>query len=277
MTIIARFWPLAAGRARLGGLVCAFGVSVLSSSPLLAQGKPEALTLCHEDAVAFPLFFKDKDGYTPVLLKEIGGALGVPVKLVAKAWRDCLADVKAGTIDGAINASHSKERSDFADYPVNIYGDADASKRMHRSSYVLYRKKGTAVNFDGKAISGADGAIGAPTGYSVIAQLKQLNVKVDDSASASSEILGRVAEGKIAAAALISAEADDHLRRTAALQSVIERVPTALSERPYFTILSKKFTVQYPAFAKEFWRATGKVRASPEFQKKLADLGLLAE
>ncbi len=74
-----------------------------------------------------------------------------------------------------------------------------------------------------------------------------------------------------------SSEADDHLRRTAALQAVIERVPTALSERPYFTILSKKFTAQYPAFAKEFWRATGKVRASPEFQKKLTALGLLAE
>lgn len=260
--------------ARLASALLALGTMVGAA----AQSKPEGLTLCHEDAVAFPLFFKDKDGYTPILLKDVSVAVGVPIKLVARPWRDCLAAVKAGDIDGAINASYRKDRAEFADYPVSIYGDADASKRMHRSSYVLYRKKGAAINFDGKAFSGAgDGAVGAPTGYSVIAQLKQLNVKVDDSASASLEILTRVAEGKISAAALISAEADDVLRRSPPLRDAIERVPTALSEAAYYTILSKKFTAQHPGFAKDFWRATGKARGSADFQKKILDQSLIAE
>ena len=182
-----------------------------------------------------------------------------------------------GTMDGAINGSYSKERAEFADYPVNIYGEPDPSKRMHRSAYALYRVKGGSVGFDGKQLVNAGGVIAAPTGYSVIGQLKQLNAKIDDSVSATSEILKKVVDGQVLAGALIAAEGDDLLRKNPELQAKIERVMPLLSERPYFTLLSKQFTAKYTRFSREFWRSEGKVRTSAEFQKRILELQLIAE
>jgi polar amino acid transport system substrate-binding protein len=246
-------------------------IAVSSAQLSLAQSNPASITLCHENEDSYPWIIKAKPGYSMILMKEIELQLGLPIKLVARPWKECMEDVKSGAVDGAINASYSKERAEFAAFPLKMDGEPDASKRMYRATYALYRQKGGSIDFDGHKINGLTGSIGAQTGFSIIAQLKQLGVKVDDSMTKADDLLKQVASGKLQGAALQTTEADDSLRDTD-LKGKIERVSTPLVEKPYYTVFNKAFELKYRPSVREVWRLQGKVRDSAEFKGKVAHL-----
>jgi len=237
-----------------------------------AQSNPDKITLCHSHEEAYPWLINGKPGYSAVMMQSIEKQLGVPIKLSPMPWKQCMAEVKSGAVDGAINASFAADRAEFAVYPVKLDGESDATKRMYRATYALYRAKGTAAGWDGQKLTGVDGTIGAPTGYSVIAQLTKLGAKVDDSANATTEILKRVAAGRYQLAALQTTEADDTLQDNADLRAKIERISPPLAEKPYFTIFSKVFYAKYGPTAKEVWKLEGKTRDSAEFKGQVAHL-----
>jgi polar amino acid transport system substrate-binding protein len=237
----------------------------------LAQEKPAVVTLCHEDGEAYPWLIKASPGYSALMMKEVEKEAGVPVKLVPKLWKQCLADVQSGAVDGAINASFNKERAAFSMYPTNLDGEPDASKRMYRATYALYKLKTSALAWDGKKLS-ANGPIGAQTGFSIIGQLKELGAKVDDSSPVSEEQLKRVAAGTILAAAMQTTDADAAMQGNADWRAKIERVNPPLTEKPYYTIFSKQFFGKHQATARAIWRAQGKVRESAEFKKQVNHL-----
>jgi polar amino acid transport system substrate-binding protein len=248
-------------------------LAALCTGPVQAQSQPDKITLCHSHEESYPWLLNGKPGYSVLMMQAVEKQLGVAIKLVAVPWKQCMADVKSGAVDGAINASHAADRAEFAAYPTKLDGEPDASKRMYRATYALYRMKGGAVGFDGHKLSGADGVtLGAPTGYSVVGQLSKLGAKVDDSANATGEIFKRLAAGRYAAVALQTTEADDTLHEVADLRAKVERVNPPLAEKPYYTIFSKSFYGKYTATAKELWKLEGKTRDSAEFKSQVAHL-----
>lgn len=257
--------------SRLPSILALSLIAASSTHLARAQSNPAGITLCHENEDSYPWILKAKPGYSLILIKEIEQQLAIPIKLLARPWKQCMDDVKSGAVDGAINASYSKERAEFAAFPVKMDGDPDASKRMYRATYALYRQKGGSIDFDGHKITAATGTVGAQTGFSIIAQLKQLGIKVDDSMTKADELLKQVASGKLQAAALQTTEADDALR-DADLKGKIERVATPLVEKPYYTVFNKAFELKYRQSVREVWRLEGKVRDSPEFKAKVAHL-----
>lgn len=251
-------------------LLALFGLAL--AQPASAQTAPDKITLCHSHEESYPWLINSKPGYSAVMMQSVEKQLGVPIKLVAVPWKQCLADVKSGAVDGAINASFAADRAEFAAYPVKLDGEADASKRMYRATYALYRPKGSTLGFDGSKLVNPQGTFGAPTGYSVVGQLTKLGAKVDDSANATTEILKRLVAGRYTAVALQTTEADDTLAESAEIRAKVERVQPALSEKPYFTIFGKGFYAKHTATAKDVWRLQGKTRDSAEFKAQVAHL-----
>jgi polar amino acid transport system substrate-binding protein len=237
----------------------------------LAQANPESIHICHENEDAYPWLLKDKPGYSQIMMAQLEKQLGVPIKLMAMPWKQCLAELKAGKVDGAMNASFNAERAEFAQYPIKLDGEADATKRMYRATYALYKTKGAAVGWDGKALT-ANGTVGAQTGFSIVAQLKQLGAKVEDSSPTADELLGRVASGRYIAAAVQTTEADNSLATVPSLQAKVERVTPPLVEKAYYTIFSKPFFAKHGQTAREVWRLQGKLRESPEFKAQVSHL-----
>lgn len=256
--------------ARLAAPLAAGLLSCLALSAQ-AQNNPDVVTLCHENEDAFPWLLKDKPGYSQIMMAQVEKQLGQKIKLQPMPWKQCLAEVKAGKIDGAINASFSAERAEFAQYPVKLDGEADPTKRMYRATYALYKTKGAAVSWDGKTLS-APGTVGAQVGFSIVAQLKQLGAKVEDSSPTADELLSRVAAGRYVAGALQTTEADKSLASVSALQGKIERVSPPLVEKPYYTIFAKPFFAKHGQTAREIWRVQGKLRESPEFKTQVSHL-----
>ncbi|TDP59695.1 substrate-binding periplasmic protein [Roseateles toxinivorans] len=250
--------------AALSGTCC---VNVLAQAP----ANPDKVSICHENEDAFPWLLKAKPGYSQIMIQHLEKQLGVPVKLVAMPWKQCLAELKSGAVDAAMNASFSKDRAEFAHYPMKMDGDADATKRMYRTSYALYKAKGAAVSWDGQKLSTA-GTVGAQTGFSIVNQLKELGVKVEDSSPTADELLGRVASGRYVAAALQTTEAENTLAGNAALGPKLERLNPALVEKAYYTIFSKPFFAKHGQTARDVWRLEAKIRESAEFKASVSHL-----
>lgn len=253
-------------------LVAGFAALVALVPVAQAQSNPEKITLCHSHEEAYPWLINGKPGYSALMMQSIEKQLGVAIKLAPMPWKQCMAEVKSGTMEGAINASFAADRAEFAVYPVKLDGEADATKRMYRATYALYRLKGSAAGWDGQKLNGVDGTVGAPTGYSVIAQLTKMGAKVDDSANATTEILKRLAAGRYQLVALQTTEADDTLQAEADLRAKVERINPPLAEKPYFTIFSKVFYAKHGPTAKELWKLEGKTRDSAEFKGQVAHL-----
>jgi len=247
------------------------GLLALATTGACAQANPEKINVCHENEDAFPWLLKAKPGYSQIMMPLLEKQLGVPIKLVAMPWKQCLAELKAGSVDAAMNASYNKERAEYAHYPLKLDGEPDATKRMYRATYALYRVKGGALSWDGQKLV-ANGTVGAQTGFSIVGQLKELGAKVEDSSPTADELLQRVAAGRYIAAALQTTEAENSLAASAALAGKLERVNPPLAEKPYYTIFSKPFFAKHAQTAREVWRLQGKLRESPEFKTQVAHL-----
>lgn len=250
---------------------CASAVSLALVSGLAAAEGPTSLNLCHENADNVPwVMMGAKPGYAQLMMIEVGKQMGIEIKLVPIPWKQCLADVKAGKYDGAVSGSHNKERAEFADYPVKLDGEVDATRRMYRAAYSFYKTKASPLSWDGKALK-ADGVIGAQQGFSVVAQLKEAGAKVEDSATSADEVLKRAAEGKYIAAVVQNAEGDASIAHTAALKG-LERVDPPFVEKAYYTLFSKQFTAKNAATARQVWNTIMKVRNDPAFKAATASL-----
>ncbi|MDT9000686.1 transporter substrate-binding domain-containing protein [Paucibacter sp. APW11] len=250
---------------------CLVLAAAMFGGSAFAQANPDKLLVCHENEDAFPWLLKAKPGYSQIMVQQLEKQLGVPITLKAMPWKQCLAEVKAGTMDAAINASYSKDRAEFAQYPVKLDGEADATKRMYRTSYALYKLKGASLSWDGQKLN-ASGVIGAQTGFSIVAQLKELGAKVEDSSPTAEELLSRVANGRYLAAALQTSEAENTLSANAGLAAKLEKVMPTLVEKPYYTVFSKPFFSKYGQTAREVWRIEAKIRESAEFKASVSHL-----
>lgn len=241
----------------------------LMAGPALAQ---TPLNLCMENADNVPwILMGGKPGYVQIMMSHVEKTVGFPIKVTPMPWKDCLAGVKAGTIDGAVSASHNKERAEYADYPMNLNGEVDATRRMYRTSYHFYKGKGKALAWDGKALK-ADGLLGAQQGFSVVAQLKELGAKVEDNTPTADEVLKRVAAGKYLAGVVQVNEGDATLSENSALRDAVEKVNPALVEKPYYTIFSKTYTAKNASTARAVWNAILKVRNDAGFKSEVASL-----
>ena len=47
------------------------------------------------------------------MMAQLEKQLNIPVKLMLMPWKQCLAELKAGKVDGAMNASFNTERAEF--------------------------------------------------------------------------------------------------------------------------------------------------------------------
>lgn len=129
----------------------------------------------------------------------------------------------------------------------------DSSKRMHIDSYVLLRRKGSKVEWDGKALRNLDGPVGYQRGYSVGDQLRKLNVEVDEGSQRADELARKLIAGRLGAAALGGSDAHSVMNSPAAAQ--LEMLPVPLAEKPYFLILSHGMVARRPELSQRIWAA----------------------
>ncbi|MBB5203228.1 polar amino acid transport system substrate-binding protein [Inhella inkyongensis] len=242
--------------------ICTLGASAQTNTNV---------SLCHEDVENAPWIFTGaRQGYSQLMMAEVAKQAHISIKLTPMPWKACLAAVKEGKMDGAISGSYSKERAEFAVYPME--GDSpDTTRRMYYASYAFYRHKDHPVNWDGKSLK-ASGLIGAQSGFSVVAQLKELGARVEDNTTSADEVLKRVAEGRYQAGVVSISEGDASLAQNPALRAALVRVNPPMVEKPYFTLFNKDFAARNDMAVRMIWTGVKMVRMNPTFKVRVAPL-----
>jgi polar amino acid transport system substrate-binding protein len=234
------------------------------SLPVAAADKPiERVSLCFEAQDVPPWRTEKGGGLNFELLKMVGARLGVQFDFQSIPWKRCLAQLKANSVDGAFAVSYKPDRRELGDYPGGE--QLDVSKRMHVDRYVVVRKKGSKVDWDGKSFKNLDGAIGFQLGYSVGDVLRAQNLEVDEGSQRADELARKLIAGRLAAAAVGGSDAS-HLM-SGPLGPQLEQLPIPIIEKPYFLILSHAMTASRPQLAERIWRAIEEARNSAAYRK----------
>ena len=254
----------------LGVIACSLGAGLPSLAA--AAGTDRMVSLCFERQEVLPWRTLDGGGLNFELLAEVARRLGLTLDYQSMPWKRCLAQVKANQVDGAFAVSFSRERLALGAYPGVKGGDglADPARRMHVDRYVLVRRKGGKVDWDGKRFANVDGRIGFQLGYSVGDFLRAQNVPVDEGSQQADELVQKMLAGRLVAAALGGGDAMRLMRSAYATQ--IEMLPVPLIEKPYYLLLSHAFVAQRPDLAERIWKTIEDVRTSPAYRRREREL-----
>jgi polar amino acid transport system substrate-binding protein len=237
--------------------------AVLCLAAPAAVTAAETITLCFERADVPPWRTVSGAGLNFELLKLVEARLGIVFDFQSMPWKRCLAQLKANEVGGAFAVSFKPDRLELGEYPGGAV--PDARMRLHIDRYVLLRRKGSAVDWDGKAITHLQGTIGAQLGYSVGDFLRALNVPVDEGSQRAGELAQKLVAGRLGAAALGGSDAQALM--AGPMSSQLEVLPLPLIEKPYFLVLSHALVASNPALAARIWRAVEEVRSSAQYRK----------
>jgi len=254
----------------LVALLCCASLPACQPASLPAS-EQVPITIAAEDQALPPWRFADGSGIDIQLVHQIAPELGLQVTITVLPWKRCLAQLAEGKVDAVLNASYKQDRLAFGCFPLDAAGRPDASRSLHNLTYVLYRRRGEALSWDGRAFSGLTGAIGAQSGFSIVDHLKSLGAVVEDESKDSHVVLPKLAFGRQQGAALLSESAESILAAEAALRVGIEAVEPALESKPYYLMVGKRFTAAHPGLADRIWDAIRKTRGGEAYRKALAE------
>jgi polar amino acid transport system substrate-binding protein len=229
-----------------------------------------------ENIEQFPVYLGNSDivdwnkpGAGIECVKMLESKLGIKVTVERAPWKRVLdVELKNGTIDGAFSASYKKEREALGAYPMKG-GKVDKARSLHKDTYAFYKLKDANFSWDGKTVSNLKGMVGTPNGYSVIADLKNLGLSVEESDGTLMD-LNKLAAGRVGAVAALELTGDLLLKKNPDLNKAIVKVATPIATKEYYVMLSNQFTKSNQALAEKIWNAIGKMREN-EFPKLVRD------
>ncbi len=236
----------------------------------VTQGPAPALVFCAEDENSYPWMLKDRAGLNQRMMGLLAEHLGLRIDIERQPWRRCLVSLRAGLVDGAFKASFSEERLAMGRYPMKD-GQLDLSRRMLDESYHLYRRKGSAVTWDGAQLRPLSGKVGAQAGFSIVGVLRKLGAEVDEGSKVPEVILTKLRLERVEAAALQTQQGDHLLRTQAALGAAIERTGPPLVSKPYFLMLSHQLVARDAALAERIWDGVAAVRDGAAYRQAVID------
>ena len=245
----------------------------LAAPCVLAQAAPaERIALCFERQEVRPWRSLDGGGLNFELLSEVAKRTGVVFDYQSMPWKRCLEQLKANQVGGAFAVSFNRDRMALGAYPGVVAGtaepQADASKRMHIDTYVLVRRRGSRLDWDGKKFHHLDGKIGFQLGYSVGDFLRAQGVATDEGSQRADELAQKLIAGRLAGAALGGGDTARLMRGPFGVQ--LEVLPLPLLEKPYYLVLSHALAAAKPQLALRLWDAVEQVRTSPAYRKREA-------
>jgi polar amino acid transport system substrate-binding protein len=205
------------------------------------------------------------------LINQVGKELRLEVVYERAPQLRGFRRLKDGEVDATFMYSYVPDRQQFGRYPMKE-GKPDEAARMVNMRYVLYRLKGSSVNWDGHGTTGLDeGVIGFNSTFSIGALLGQWGLKTED-AKTTEQNFQKLTKGRIKAYAMQERVADSYLAANPLPE--VEKIPLPLETKAYYLMLSHQLVDQNPALAEKIWAMLGKLRQEklPELLRKYTTL-----
>ncbi len=217
------------------------------------------MQIAYENKLQFPYYMGNG---TAVLAENPGVAVemiqrlahyipNIQIDLVRYPWKRCLSELQGGYVDGIFNASFHPKRLRIGKYPWKD-GAVDPSRRITTISYNLYKQRDSELRWTGQRFVNLKGALGAPLGYSITRDLRDMNVPLEESGATLSN-LSKLLVHRIAGAVLQEVTADYYLRTYPQTYQTIVKVAPPIRTKAYYLMLSHDFVTQHPTLAETIW------------------------
>lgn len=221
----------------------------------------ETLRAAYEDSEQAPYYMGNsaatdlaRPGVSVEMLRDAAREAGIDIQFVRMPWVRCQKSLQRGEVDLIFNASFKTDRLEIGVYPMTD-GKTDSTRRIDTIAYALYRVKGSAVSFDGKSISGLDGPVGAPAGYSILGDLKAMGIATETAPDTVTNFK-KLALGRIPAVAALQRIGDSLLAEF----PQIEKVSPLLATKDYFVMASHQLYDTKPQVVDRLWAKLAEVR-----------------
>lgn len=172
-------------------------------------------------------------------------------------WKRCLEELKHGAVDALFPASFKPSRQELGVYPTS---NNLVNEQFHliNLSYFFYGLKNSPVQWDGKELK-VEGVIGAPTGYSIVEDLKKQGLSVDDKATTTEQNLLKLITRRVTVVAAQSVTMDPLIASSSKYDNV-EKITPPINTKANYLMLSHQFIEAHPAIAELIWSNLKRVR-----------------
>ena len=161
-------------------------------------------------------------------------------------------------IDGAILYSWNPERDQLYIYPKRD-GKVDSERRIATLNYVLYRKKGSTLQWDGLTYTQLSCPIGFNEGWSIGADLDHHGVMVE-SAKDAEQNLKKLEKGRICGYATLEEAGDSAIAHYPG--ALFEKLSVPFSRKEYYLLFNQTFYRNHSQQIETLWSQIGKLRDS---------------
>lgn len=166
-------------------------------------------------------------------------------------WRRCLKAVADGTLDAAFALAWTIDRANKLVFPPGLPHTQPHPLRMNRISYVIYRKKGGLLQWDGQQFAQVRHGVAAPQGYAAEKQLAALGVLNPVNLDTGSA-LKLVANDRLDAFVFPQSTASSVLANHPDA-SRLEALPEYFSETDVFLVFNPAFAQRQHALVQALW------------------------
>lgn len=157
--------------------------------------------------------------------------------------------------DGALFYSWTKARNQQLIYPQRD-GRLDASRRLATLNYVLYRRQGADVDWDGQTLTPHACVVGFNEGWSIGGYLDEQAIP-HSGANGSEQNLKRLEKGRICAYATLEESGDAAI---AQFPGRFEKLPISLLRKDYFLVFNPFYYRQHSQQVEQLWNKIGQLR-----------------
>jgi polar amino acid transport system substrate-binding protein len=237
---------------------------LLGMSNGVAAESPVRMRVCAMDIDYAPFGKVDNTGHLQYLVQRAAKKVNITLDRHIAPRRRCLEEIKSGLSDGMASA-YTPVRGETASFPM-ANGKIDASRAMGVMTYQVYRRSGSALEWDGKRFNQlGNGKIGVQSGFLYITErLVQLGVPYDDGAKGLDTMLSKLAAGRVDGVIGMREETDRLI--AASYRGQMERSAKVFDQTPVYMMVSRQFYARHPALVERYWQAIRAYRSTDDYR-----------
>lgn len=226
---------------------------------------PARIRMCGMDVDYAPFGKTDGTGHLQYLVFQAAKGMNLEVERHIAPRRRCLEEIKAGISD-AMASAYSPQRAEIAAFPM-AGGVVDASKAMGVMTYYVYRRTGSALDWDGRRFKElGERKLGVQSGFLYVTErLKQLGVPFDDGAKALDSTFSKLVAGRVEGVVGMMEESDQLI--LSRYPGQLERTSKVFDQTPVYLMVSRQFYNRHPKFVERYWRAVRVYRGTEDYRR----------